>query len=461
MNDSVTFQDNFWLPAAAICLAGFLFTFIAVFPGLMTWDSFVMYNMGVEWEFDDWHHPFIGVLMGLGHFITGDPSPYLFIQLSLLWTGIYLFSLALRNQIGNWAIIAPFIGLLPFNLSLSGYLHKTPILTACFFFSCSWLFLSYTRNKKPMFLQIAALVIIIFLGSVVRGYSYLAALPILGFMVWLILRNTNIRRPIVVAIVFPFIIIVLYLIANNFFVYNVLEAQHRASKIQAIYKFDMAAIYVLTGKVYGAKFLKSEYKDKDLAIKNYKKHNGLWRILNFYEGAINPEDERKMRKEWLLAISENFKVYLQHKKQTAFKCFGLTQKVAIFRSAGTASEKNTHNITKLDTVFYSMYKELRQLTRFYFFMQPWFWALLNCVFSLLGIILFIKNRYRHFVLPHCIMLWSASLLLFPYLLLCLSADARFTFWNNVSTSFGAFGLTSVFIAKKFEGFGKNIIRASN
>jgi hypothetical protein len=451
MNDSVTSQDNFWLPAAAICLAGFLFTFIAVFPGLMTWDSFVMYNMGVEWEFHDWHHPFIGVLMGLGHFITGDPSPYLFIQLSLLWTGIYLFSLALRNQIGSWAIIAPFIGLLPFNLSLSGYLHKTPILTACFFFSCSWLFLSYTRNKKPMFIQIAALVIIIFLGSVVRGYSYLAALPILGFMVWLIVRNTNIRRPIVLAIVFPFIIIALYMVANNFLVYNVLKAQKRP-KIQVIYKFDMAAIYVLTGKVYGAKFLKREYKDKDIAIKSYKSHNGLWRIMSFYKSAITPEDQRKMRKEWLLAISENFNAYLQHKKQTAFKCFGLTQKVAVFRSAGTASKKNIHNITKLDTVFYSMYKDLRQLTRFYFFMQPWFWALLNSVFSLLGIILFLKSRYRHVVLPHCVMLWSASLLLIPYLLLCLSADARFTYWINVSTSFGAFGLTSTFISKKFEKF---------
>jgi hypothetical protein len=301
-----------------------------------------------------------------------------------------------------------------------------------------------------MLLQIAALVSIIFLGSVVRGYSYLAAFPILGFMVWLILRNTNIRRPVVLAIVFAFIIMTLYIGANNFLVYDILEARN-GHKIQVIYKYDMAAIYALTGTAYGAEFLKREYKDKDVAIKSYKNHNGLWRIIGFYKSANTPEDQKKMRKEWLLAISENFNVYLQHKIQTAFKCFGLTEKVAVFRSAGTASEKNIHNIKKLDTVFYSMYKELRKLTKSHFFLQPWFWALLNIFFSLLGVIFFLKNQYRLVLLPYCVMLWSGNLLLIPYLLLCLSADARFTYWINVCTSFGAFGLICTFIAILGEG----------
>ena len=168
MEHPLSFHNDFWPPAALICLAGFLFNFIAAFPGLMTWDSFVMYDEGVEWKFCDHHHPFIGVLMGLGRFIRNDPSPYLFFQLSLFWGGIYMFTLALRNQVGQWAIIAPFIGLLPFNLSLSGYLHKTPLLTACFLFSCSWLFLSYTKNKKIGLTQVIILTLIFF-GCCCKG----------------------------------------------------------------------------------------------------------------------------------------------------------------------------------------------------------------------------------------------------------------------------------------------------
>lgn len=453
VKNSAPFYENLWIPAVAICLAGFLFNFIAVFPGLMSPDSFVMYNEAVEWKFRDHHHPFIGVLMGIGRFIRDDPSPYLFFQLSLFWGGIYMFFLALRNQVGKWAIIGPFIGLLPFNLSLSGYLHKTPLLTACFFFSCSWLFLTYTKNKKLGLAQVIILTPIIFLGAAVRGYSYLAALPILGFMVWIIIKKkSNTEYGILLAAGFSFLLVILFIGLNHILVYKVLNAE-RTYKSRIIYQIDLAAIYAMTGKVYATEVLKEEFRDWNAIRRIYNEtmESDPWKISRVYQGSAYADDVTKeyinrLKSEWLRAVSENPYVYIEHRIKTILKTFGVTHKMnSAFKGFSGKCQKNTHNLVKYDTIFWTFFKNYVYSVKDEFFMRPWFWALLNIIFSAIGFVLISIPRYRDLALPHCVMLWSGLLLLAPYILLCLSADNRFTYWITVATSFGGFGITTILL----------------
>ena len=450
MKDSISIYENFWMPAAVICLAGFLFNFIAVFPGLMSPDSFFMYNEGVEWKFSDYHHPFIGFLMGLGRFIRDDPSPYLFFQLFLFWGGMYMFTLALRNQVGEWAIIGPFIGLLPFNLSLSGYLHKTPLLTACFFFSCSWLFLSYTKNKKIGLIQIIILTPILFLGSAVRGYSYPAALPILGFMVWMFIKKrSNTRYDIAWATVFSFLLVILFIGLNHILVYEVLNAK-KTYKYQIIYTLDMAAINAMTGKAYASEFLKEKFKDRTAVRKFYdeKMNTEIWKIHNIYKWSSDAEDVSKKKIEWLRAVSDNFYTYIEHRKKGILKTFGITHKMdSAFKGFSAENKNNIYNLVKYDTVFWTFFKIYVHSVKDDFFMRPWFWALLNIIFSAIGFLLILIPRYRDLAIPHCVILWSGLLLLAPYILLCLSADNRFTYWITVATSFGGGGIATILIAR--------------
>ena len=43
------------LTALGIALAGLTLSFLAYYPGAMSWDSFVMWGMGWEWPWHDWH----------------------------------------------------------------------------------------------------------------------------------------------------------------------------------------------------------------------------------------------------------------------------------------------------------------------------------------------------------------------------------------------------------------------
>ena len=263
--------------------------------------------------------------MAAGRLLRDDPSPYLFFQLSLLWSGVYLFTFALRNQIGNWAIIAAFLGFLPLNLSLAGFLHKDPLLAACFLFSSSSMYLSYTRTKDISVVQLVLLGCTIFLGSVLRGYFYLSALPILGFMLWMFLKKReNISHPFAWATTLSLLTIILFIFLNNLMVYGLLNTE-KTYKYQAIYQLDMAAIYALTGKPYAVKFLRNEFKNSD-SVKNYynkEMNRSVWEIMNIYKRSRKLDDILEMKNEWIRALSENFSVYLSHKKSIILKSFGI------------------------------------------------------------------------------------------------------------------------------------------
>ena len=445
----MSFRGNFWVPAAAIVFAGFTFNFIAVFPGLMSYDSFDMWNRAVELNFWDWSHPLINVLMAVGRLIRDDPSPYLFFQLGLLWSGIYMFTLALRNQLGKWVFVAAFFGLLPFILVLSGYLHKTPLLAACFLFSSSWLYLSYTRRKRLTIIQVTGLIMIVFLGSVVREYSYISSLPILSFMIWMLLQPINLRHVNVWAIAFAITVVVIFVGANYYLLYGLLDTK-KTYKPQVVFMFDMAALYALTGNLIGEEFLKNEFKDRDAVIKLYEKEmkRSVWKIFDIYEMTTNVEEVRRMRNEWWRAVSENPRAYLLHRMDVMLRSLGVkTNEVRVKRGFGANSPKNIHNLKKLKTVFWEKMRIYIRSVNGMFFMMPWFWALLNVALSGIGVILFLKPSYRRLVAPHCVMLWSGVLLLAPYLLVCLSPDARFTYWTTVATFFGGFGLTCVSFAR--------------
>lgn len=437
-------KRSFRLTAGLFIASGFLLHFLAVFPGLMTWDSFAMWNMGVEWRFWDWHHPFIGVLMGLGRLLRDDPAPYLFVQLGLNWGGAFVFILALERQIGSWALLGALLCLLPSHLSHSGYLHTTPLLTACYFFVCSWLYLVYIQRDRLGPVQFSGLAFLLFLGTVLRVYAYAAAFPIILFLSWMFLKSRNVRRIKFGSLVLTAALICLYIALNHLLVYQVLKAE-KFYKTQAVYLFDLAAIYALTGKLYAAEFVKDDLLDQAAALEMYNREaTGLWRIMKMYRIAKDQSGLHQIQHEWWRAVSENFPVYVQHKLHSLGKCLGITaKKISVYKLFGANSRLNTDKLEKLDTIFWRLFKRYMGSVQDMFFMKPWFWALLNLLFSLFGLVLMCRPRYRAQVWPHCLMLWSGLLFLGPYVLLCLSADARFTYWITVATSFGGFGLLSV------------------
>lgn len=64
--------------ALTISLAGLIISLIAYFPGAMSPDSFDMWGMGWKLNWNDWHSPYIALLMTFSRLLRDDPAIYLF-----------------------------------------------------------------------------------------------------------------------------------------------------------------------------------------------------------------------------------------------------------------------------------------------------------------------------------------------------------------------------------------------
>lgn len=434
-----------WLLAAALAGVGFVLTFLAFRPGIMTPDSFSMWNMGVTWRFHDHHHPLIGLMLGVSRLVAGDPSAYLALQLGLWWGGALLFAVAWRERVGWWALAALLVGFTPPALSLMGYIHKTPLLTSCFLFAVSWLFVLDVRRRRPGPWTALVVLPLLFVGAVARGYSYASAVPILVYGAWLMFRGrrrgrASLGRCVAVALVVTVGIVVL----DRVLVYDVLRPR-RAFKVQTIYRFDLAAIHALTGRTYAEDSLRPAFSDREAAMAFYRQHRGLWRIIDMYRPVRDPDTLRELRREWLRAIRDNPRAYLRHRWNAISRSLGLRERVWGYRRFDPGDQPNPSGLTQPESAIRDMVLKQQLLFRDAVVMRPWFWSAADAVLCLVAAVLLVRgpDRVRHAVRPHAAMLYSGLLLLLPYLLVCLDRDARFTYWVTVSTIFGGIGLLGV------------------
>lgn len=454
---SIKTKGWLWPSAFIIAFGGFLFCFIANFPGGASHDTFSLWEMAITGKYRDWHHPIIAFLMRIGLIFRNDFSPLLFLQLLLFWGGTYFFALALRKKIGNWALMAIFLGFLPFNIGLSGYLHKTPLLSACFLFVSSFLYFSLKWNIPHRWITGIVLFPFLFIGTVVRTYSYIAAIPILllfsGYLFEL-RSDTNRRNKILALIIAPLILFSIIFISDKTFVYNILDAQ-MTPKIGVLYLYDLSAIYALTGNMYGKQFFYRHYDDHSKAKAFYKKHRGLYKIMFMCRLPQGEIELNQLQKEWISSIINNFPAYLRHRVNAISHCLGLSGKVpGQFRGHHSYNNKrNIYQIEKSKNSFYWILRKYQVLVKNMFFMQPWFWAGINLVFALCCILVSRDRKKADNIWPICAMIWSGTLLLGAYLLVCFWPDARFTYWVTLSTSYGAFGLAANYLVPRQRHFG--------
>jgi hypothetical protein len=353
-----------------------------------------------------------------------------------------------RAQVGRWAALALLLGFMPFNLSLMGYVHKTPLLTACFLCAASWLFATSARGRRPTPVESTVVLALAFVGAVVRGYSLAAALPIVWYWAWLAMpggpdRRAGIRRSGALALG----IILLFVVADRALVYGLLDAR-RSYKSQIVFRYDLAAIHAFTGRVYAGAFLRDAYRDRRAAYGYYHETYGLWRIKDMYRRARTPEELAALRADWARAIVENPRAYLTHRWHAIALSLGLPGRVWGARQFETDSPQNTSGLRQPRSRLRDLIDGLQARVRNRFFMMPWFWALANVCLSLVAVVLLRRGaRPTATLLPHAVMCWSGLLLLLPYLLVCLDRDARFTYWVTVSTCFGGLGVVSAILGR--------------
>lgn len=427
-----------------LSLAGLFFTFIACFPGLMTSDSFDMWNMGIERHYSDWDAPLLSVIMLATSFLRSDPALYLFIQLSLMWSGIFIFSMALKAQQGRWPIVAVCLGYFPPILGLSGYLQKTPFQASCFLFVFSVLYYLYAKKRRIKLVAMIPLVFLLFIATVIRDYSYLSVLPILFFF-YLVVKPEialNVKKTAVIGCGLMLVLVVFYL-AHHTIVYDLLKSEKR-NKHYVLPSYELAGIYVNTGIPYAKEFLIVD--DHETAKKIYEQNHGMWRIYRFYRDPKDDEEFRAILSELFRAVLENPMPALKHRLRAISGSFGISPATRTWNFVADYSriKTNKYGITKSNNVFFRILKAYQLFFRKYmrFVLMPWFYAMTNIVLLIWFAVGLKKGNDLKTQRPHFLLLLSGFFFVIVFMLVCNANLNRYSYWLMVSTCFGGFGMIS-------------------
>lgn len=448
-------HSMFFPVSLVISLVGLVFSFIAFFPGGMSPDSFDMWGMGWKWPWNDWHSTYISLLMNASRQLRDDPAIYLFFQLLLLWGGLYFFSAALRKTVGNWALLVPLLGFTPMFLGLSGYLHKTPLQVAIFIFVFSIIYLHHSWGSRMPGMWVMALLILFFIGMPLRRFGYITAIPLLIYFQYIVFSSVSFGA-LVKYFMGSFVIIVASLFMYNLITYDILNVEKRY-KIQTLYKFDLAAIYALTGVNYAPGLTKKEFMRYEFARKEYEKQNGLWRIVDIYKRVVDPVDVAVYRNAWLKAIRNHPYVWLDHKAHSFSVSlgFGIKMKGAFRGADYYKSQNNVFELKKSKNLLYdlvdSTYKS--SILKDCLCIKPWFWMIITYVMLFLSIVLWILfRRLRDALLPHIVLLVSAGLFYPMFFLISLNKDMRFTYWAITSTALATLSILLYLASWKVQGY---------
>jgi hypothetical protein len=430
-----------WVPAILMTMCGLIASFIALYPGTMSVDSFYMYGMGLKWRFNDWQHPFIPLLMSVSRILTGDTSLLLFFQLGAFWMGVYFFSASLKDHIGIWALLVIFVGISPVVLSQAGYLHKTPLQASLFMFTFGLCYHYYTYQRHlpywAFFLMLSAL----FLGTTIRVYTYICVIPILIFLVYILLHNSKNKLSLSKTILITLSILALFYITENIIVYKILNAK-KTYKLNVIFKYDLAGIMAYSGKIYGARLLKDEFASPTAVLKYHKEEDGMWRIIRIYKEMVTKEELAYLFKEWLQAIKQNPEAYLEHRRNAISRCLGLNHReMYILRTERTYRQKaNKYDLKKNRNVLWGLLKKSVYSYDQTILFKPWFWLATNLLALVLSTILINFKRFARTMLPHLMLVSSGTLFFLTYLFICLDRDFRFVYWGTVATAVGSIGI---------------------
>jgi hypothetical protein len=405
-----------------------------------------MYGMGLRWQFNDWHHPFIPVLMALSRITTNSTSLLLLLQLSAIWLGTFLFAVSLNRQIGAWALLSILLGVTPVVLCQAGYLHKTPLQTALFLLVFGVCYNYHTVKEQPPLFILFLLLFALFIGTPIRNYSYISSIPILMYLSSLFVNGNTLKAVLIKSTLITMSILVLFVIAEKIVVYEVLNA-HKRYKAQVIFSYDLAGIMAHSGTIYAKPLLRTKYLKPDGIKKKYEKEDGLYRVLKIFKGINSKEGLKYLFGEWITAIADNPASYLKHRYKAISHCFGIKKgKMAIFRTERTYWQRaNRYGLKKEKNALWRLLKKYINFFNQTYWYKPWFWFLLNLLFLTLSTILLNYDRFSYLILPHVVLLSSGASFFFIYLFICLDADLRFVYWGIVSTIFGGFGTTATLI----------------
>src|SRR5271166_31278 len=171
--------------ARIIPAIGFILTYIAFYPGLMSLDSDFQLVQARSFEFSDWHPVIMSLIWSGTNYVLPGPAGLFTLLLGIYWSAFFLVSEYFRNRSLTAYALALALPFLPLLINFSGTLWKDVLVFDCFIFSIGIVLYSCKDGfRHPSTVASIAAVMMIELGILARYNSQFAAVPLVALLFW-------------------------------------------------------------------------------------------------------------------------------------------------------------------------------------------------------------------------------------------------------------------------------------
>ena len=301
-----------------VCLAGFVLTLAAFYPGVMSPDSIDQWGQGRAWDFYDIHPPVMSALWGLFDRVWAGPAGMLLFHNALFWGAAALFWRLTRERSRVLALCFAAFGFMPQVLALLGSIWKDVGLGASLLMASALL---YGAERRGWRYALAAACPLLFYGYGARLNAAPAVLPLAlwsGFIACRLFSKFNARAASFKSL--PVVLGVAYFVVLTGAVALATQALTHGRTLypfQQVMLHDLAAVSKETGRPH--------FPDYVMATENFslegvsQQYSAEWVNTLIYgdppplKSTRNPEYISRLRAVWWETVSHNKSAYLSHR----------------------------------------------------------------------------------------------------------------------------------------------------
>ena len=421
-------------------ILGFIFFVIACYPGFMSVDSLEQYKQAHTLKFADGHPPVMAWLWSKLNHIFDGPQSLLFLQLGVLWSGLYVWSKNAGESPGaKWFIL---LGFFPWVANFEGVLWKDMGMAYSLLLALGLLSRKHI-TKSQVFLALSLLLY----AFMVRGNAPAALIPIVWYASLRLFPFHKCRTRIAVTV----LSLLSMFVFLNFFNYHLLQAE-RNNMVSFVMVDDLVHLSVASDKslLSGVDFNTVKECSQE-TIGGTKLVGRLFCLINkpAYQ-EVAPIPFEGMKGEWVSAIANNPFEYVKFRLNAyLYLLRDPSERPYIYWFSGISpNDMGLTQKNNVATVILKAYvKGMSYLVPFSF--KPYWWLLVSLLFLAATRCM---NGDKDSLTLIRVLLTSAVLYMLSYIPLTPMADFRYVYWSTLAISLAAIKFLSSDLSFRFELF---------
>lgn len=401
---------------------GFTFFAIACYPGFMSVDSIEQYKQAHTLRFSDGHPPVMAWLWSKLNYVFDGPQSLLFLQLGVLWSGLYVWSRNVgESKAAKWFVL---LGFFPWVANFEGVLWKDVGMAFSLLLA-----LGFLDRKNITKLQASFVLSLLLYAFMVRGNAPAAMIPIVWYAALQLFPFYKCRARIAITV----LSLLSMFVFLNFFNYHLLKAEQN-NMVSFVMVDDLVHLSVISDKSLLPRVDFNTVKECSQETVGGTTLVGrlfcLGNKVAYQEAAPIPFEE--IKKEWISAIINNPFEYVKFRLNAYQYLLRAPSEKPYIYSFSSISPNNMSLFQEdnVATVILRTYiKGTSYLIPFTF--KPYWWLLVSLLF--LAATLGMVGDKDSLTLIR-VLLVSAILYMLSYIPLTPMADFRYVYWSTLAIS---------------------------